>query len=89
MQLLLPVNLLLFYAFDLSDVISAESIRATAHSKLINATAFVAPAPAPAPPFPYGVLQNANASGSSQQSSAHNVSIIPSYLLLVYGCMVM
>nr|XP_007131664.1 hypothetical protein PHAVU_011G031500g [Phaseolus vulgaris]ESW03658.1 hypothetical protein PHAVU_011G031500g [Phaseolus vulgaris] len=38
-----------------------------------NATPSTAPAPAPVPPFPYGVLQNANASGSSQQSSAHNV----------------
>jgi len=61
------------------------SIRATGHSRLLNATAFVAPAPASAPPFPHGVLQNANASGSSQQSSTHNVSLVRSYLLLVLG----
>lgn len=48
---------------------------------IYNATAFVAPAPAT--PFPHGVLQNANVSGSPQQSSTHNVSIVRSYLLLV------
>ncbi|RZB79246.1 Pre-mRNA-processing protein 40C [Glycine soja] len=57
------------YDFNSSNVIPTESVKVTAHAKLFNATAFVAPAPAP--PFAYGMLQNVNASGSSQQSSTH------------------
>ncbi|RDX86902.1 Pre-mRNA-processing protein 40C, partial [Mucuna pruriens] len=55
------------YAFNSSNVMSTESTQATPHEKLFNATAHVAPAP----PFSYGVLQNVNASASSQQSSTH------------------
>ena len=71
------------YDFNSSNVIPTESVKVTAHAKLFNATAFVAPAPAP--PFAYGMLQNVNASGSSQQSSTHPVSIVPSYLFVVLG----
>ncbi|CAJ1933801.1 unnamed protein product [Sphenostylis stenocarpa] len=37
------------------------------------------PASAPAPPFPYGVLQYANTSGSSQQSSTNNALVLTLY----------
>ncbi|KAL2983247.1 hypothetical protein AAZX31_12G027000 [Glycine max] len=48
---------------------SAPATPSTAHAILFNATAFVAPAPAS--PFAHGMLQNVNASGSSQLLSTH------------------
>lgn len=83
---LLTFSLIFFLdGSNLLNIILIELV----HAKLFNAIASAAPAPGT--PFSYNMHHNVNASGNSQQSPAHPVSIVMSLFVLfvmiecVYG----